>query len=99
MNLPIVYAEDLVFMAESYRQAIDKGWLDPAWKNMTDCGEPPYFDRWPTALTITTDESASLQTCRENDHDWVDTSYCGPDSGDMSMYCKRCGYSFHHTLY
>jgi hypothetical protein len=37
--------------------------------------------------------------CNLMEHDWVDTSYGGPDSGDMSGYCKRCGYSFHHQLY
>jgi hypothetical protein len=37
--------------------------------------------------------------CDLTNHKWVDTSCGGPDSGDMSGYCTRCGYSFHHQLY
>jgi hypothetical protein len=37
--------------------------------------------------------------CRYRGHAWVDCSYAGPDSGNMDMYCERCGYHFHHTLY
>jgi hypothetical protein len=37
--------------------------------------------------------------CKHFDHDWVDESYGGPDSGCMAGHCNRCGYSFHHTLY
>lgn len=32
-------------------------------------------------------------------HKWIDCSSAGPDSGDMDIYCDRCGHSFHHTLY
>lgn len=37
--------------------------------------------------------------CDKLGHKWVDTSHAGPDSGDMSAYCKRCGYSYHANLY
>lgn len=37
--------------------------------------------------------------CRVFHHDWVDDSYGGPDSGCMAAHCRRCGYSFHTTLY
>lgn len=37
--------------------------------------------------------------CDQFGHDWEDTSEAGPESGDMSGYCKRCGYSHHHQLY
>ena len=37
--------------------------------------------------------------CVVHGHAWVDDSSAGPDSGDMDMYCKRCGLSFHHQLY
>lgn len=30
---------------------------------------------------------------------WVDTSHAGPDSGDMSGYCARCGASMDVALY
>ena len=44
------------------------------------------------------------QWCREKwcaryDHDWQDCSTAGPDSGNMDMYCRRCGFGFHHQLY
>jgi hypothetical protein len=42
---------------------------------------------------------AAERYCDRFGHDWVDTSTGGPESGDMSGYCKRCGYSFHHQLY
>jgi hypothetical protein len=41
----------------------------------------------------------TLLVCRLFDHDWEDDSYGGPDSGCMAMHCKRCGFSWHHTLY
>lgn len=37
--------------------------------------------------------------CGFTDHDWIDNSTAGPDSGDMDMYCRRCGKTFHHQLY
>lgn len=37
--------------------------------------------------------------CRWKGHDIVDESYGGPDSGCMAGYCKRCGFSYHETLY
>jgi hypothetical protein len=37
--------------------------------------------------------------CEFSGHAWVDDSYGGPDSGCMAAHCKRCGWSFHHTLY
>lgn len=37
--------------------------------------------------------------CRISGHDWVDESYGGPDSGCMAGSCRRCGFSFHTTLY
>jgi hypothetical protein len=37
--------------------------------------------------------------CAFTYHAWVDDSYAGPNSGNMDMYCARCGYHFHHTLY
>lgn len=43
--------------------------------------------------------AARSLVCRFRDHDWEDDSYGGPDSGCMAGHCKRCGYSFHTTLY
>lgn len=37
--------------------------------------------------------------CRYLGHNWVDDSYAGPDSGNMSHYCTRCGESHSVTLY
>lgn len=47
-------------------------------------------------------EAVSLQQCDgicHGEHDWEDDSYGGPESGCMAAHCKRCGYSFHTTLY
>lgn len=38
-------------------------------------------------------------SCAVCNHDWEDTSFSSPDSGDMSGYCKRCGIGYHHQLY
>ena len=37
--------------------------------------------------------------CRFFGHDWMEDGYAGPDSGWMSMDCRRCGKSHYHTLY
>ena len=37
--------------------------------------------------------------CKWKGHDWEDNSHAGPDSGNISMDCKRCGYSFTTWLY
>ncbi len=37
--------------------------------------------------------------CKLHGHDWEDDSWAGPDSGGMAGHCKRCGFSFEHTLY
>jgi hypothetical protein len=41
----------------------------------------------------------SESLCRVKGHDWIDTSTAGPDSGDISGECERCGKSFQHILY
>lgn len=37
--------------------------------------------------------------CSVRGHQWEDDSCVGPESGNMDMYCSRCGESFHHQLY
>lgn len=37
--------------------------------------------------------------CKYRGHDFECEDECGPDSGCMAGTCKRCGYSYHHTLY
>jgi hypothetical protein len=37
--------------------------------------------------------------CRISGCELIDDSYGGPDRGYISMYCDRCGYSYHHILY
>ena len=32
-------------------------------------------------------------------HKIVDDSYAGPESGDVSLYCERCGWHWSHILY
>lgn len=40
-----------------------------------------------------------IERCEKIGHSWVVESYGGPESGWESGYCKKCGYSFEHTLY
>lgn len=37
--------------------------------------------------------------CRYFGHDLVDDSVAGPDTGNVSVYCARCGWSHEVTLY
>ena len=37
--------------------------------------------------------------CKVFDHKWEDISTAGPESGNIHMYCKRCGCVFKHILY
>lgn len=37
--------------------------------------------------------------CSKKGHDWTDTSYGGPESGNMSVECDRCGQSHYTQLY
>lgn len=40
-----------------------------------------------------------VAVCKVRGHAWVDNSYGGPESGCVDVYCARCGYSHHVTLY
>lgn len=62
-----------------------KHWTPLAWK---------MYDAW-SRLKICVD----ILSCAFGGHDLVDNSYGGPDSGCVAMSCRRCGWSFHHTLY
>ena len=37
--------------------------------------------------------------CRRDGHRIVDDSHGGPESGCVSLYCARCGWSHHVTMY
>jgi len=37
--------------------------------------------------------------CRLFGHNWVNEGWAGPDSGGDGGFCRRCGWSFHVTLY
>ena len=37
--------------------------------------------------------------CDHFGHKWEDNSHGGPESGQVGATCKRCGYSWHKTLY
>jgi hypothetical protein len=62
------------------------------------CMEWNYAGRRPSVLAFARDVLRSA-ACIVRGHDLEDTSTAGPDSGDMSMVCRRCGYSWHHQLY
>lgn len=56
----------------------------------------------PRKLHFALDYLVGLLTalrCDLTDHDIENTGYGNPDSGEMSGYCKRCGWSYHHQLY
>ena len=58
---------------------------------------PEFGDPWnPSGHGYITSDQA---LCTEHGHDWVDNSYGGPNSGCIHMDCRRCGESYHHTLY
>lgn len=40
-----------------------------------------------------------LLICKIIGHDLSDDSHGGPESGYVSVYCKRCGYSRYESLY
>jgi hypothetical protein len=60
---------------------------------------PPYRASFAGFLWFHGKTTLRSLTCCFLDHNWRDTSYGGPDSGEMSGSCKRCGYSFHTQLY
>jgi hypothetical protein len=33
------------------------------------------------------------------DHEWIEEGAAGPDTGSMGATCRKCGFSFGHTLY
>lgn len=35
----------------------------------------------------------------ECDHDWIDESHAGPDSGNIDMTCRKCGKVCYANLY
>jgi len=37
--------------------------------------------------------------CKIFNHVWIDDSTAGPETGNMSVYCKRCGESHCTILY
>lgn len=41
----------------------------------------------------------AMARCHFGDHQYEDNSSAGPESGNMDMFCSRCGYCFNHTLY
>lgn len=55
--------------------------------------------KWMFAWQYVKGLYAGIYCAVRNDHDWVDDSYGGPDSGCVSGFCKNCGYSVHHQLY
>jgi hypothetical protein len=57
--------------------------------------------RWPVARAHWESFAWVLAAvrCALTDHDWVDDSYGGPESGCMAGHCRRCGWSFHTQLY
>jgi len=44
-------------------------------------------------------ELKSLYRCWLFGHEIIEGGYAGPDSGEITWECKRCGWSGSHTLY
>lgn len=61
--------------------------------------QPPVPDRFALFLLHYLRDVVLRLWCDVTDHNWEDTSYGNEDSGEMSGYCKRCGYSFRTILY
>ena len=59
-----------------------------------------HFGIW-MLLSIWWDVSRALCVwiCERRGHYLEDCSTAGPDSGSIDLECKRCGYTYHHSLY
>lgn len=77
----------------NWRTTMSDDTRDLPWRLRTKWLDPVRFWIWYA------EQIGRRIACDLTDHKWVDTSEAGPDSGDMSGYCTRCGYSFHHQLY
>ena len=51
-----------------------------------------------TAITMLKISALRL-ACKTLGHKMIDNSTAGPDTGCVDVYCQRCGYSYHQTLY
>jgi hypothetical protein len=66
-------------------RTIAPAFVDPAYPVHTKRPEPTYLQL--------------RAKCKALGHNIVDNSYGGPDSGCVDVYCTRCGFSHHVTLY
>jgi len=67
-------------------------------RGMDECKVPEIFDPFIFAMDIIHYKYLQF-ICTYKGHDWEDNSHASPESGNMDMYCKRCGETFHHILY
>jgi hypothetical protein len=44
-------------------------------------------------------ENSATILSRMCDHDWIDDSHAGPDSGNIDMTCRKCGKTCYASLY
>ena len=56
---------------------------------------------WPLTESLIANLAWLIEAleCIMLDHEWVDCSSAGPESGDIDLRCRRCGYHVHHQLY
>jgi hypothetical protein len=63
------------------------------------CERQDIFDAWVEALVNHVDYFLRRWECKEQDHQWVDESNVGPESGDIALRCSHCGEHFRTILY
>lgn len=58
-----------------------------------------YLYGWYLTVTTVAHLVYNEIMCKYKDHDWVCEDWGGPETGGMGATCKRCGYSWSHTMY
>ena len=59
-----------------------------------------YFAQWsPEEYATPKRPNVSKRLLKKCQHKWIDDSHAGPESGDISLHCKKCGIHHHVILY
>ena len=85
----IALYKECYYQDRSYQQMMHEAYKEP---------KPSKFKTLDFLKSLTEHYISSV-TCIAKGHDMECTSSAGPESGQESGYCKRCGYSFHVIMY